>query len=154
FPVVRDAVAKLVDPAALRWVAFSHFESDECGSLNEWLAVAPRAEAACSFVGAMTSVNDFASRPARVLKDGDVLATGKRRLRFLQTPHVPHGWDAGLLFEESDRTLFCSDLLIQAGERPAICESDVVPLCEQALAAFQKSPFANYLPYGQSTHAT
>ncbi|HZU97450.1 MAG TPA: MBL fold metallo-hydrolase, partial [Planctomycetota bacterium] len=101
FPLVRDAVAKVLPPASVRWVGFSHFEADECGSLNEWLAAAPRAQAACGFVGAMVSVNDFASRPARALQPDEVVATGKRRLRFLRTPHVPHCWEAGLFFEET-----------------------------------------------------
>jgi flavorubredoxin len=98
FPAVREAVAKLIDPTTVRWVAFSHFEADECGSLNEWLALAPRAQAACSLVGAIVSVDDFAMRPARQLTDGEEFTTGKRRYRFLHTPHVPHCWEAGMLF--------------------------------------------------------
>src|SRR6516165_212585 len=109
FAATRDAVAKVLDPARLRWIGFSHFESDECGALNEWLAAAPVAQAVCSVVGTMVNLADFAARPARALADGEVLPTGRRRLRFLATPHVPHGWDAGLFFEESERTLLCSD---------------------------------------------
>jgi hypothetical protein len=99
FAGTRDAVAAVLDPARLRWIGFSHFESDECGALNEWLATAPQAQAVCSFVGATVSVNDFAIRPARALADDEVLPIGRRRLRFPATPHVPHGWDAGLFFE-------------------------------------------------------
>src|SRR5262245_29754557 len=88
FPVVRDAVRGLIDPARLRWVSFSHFEPDECGALNEWLAAAPSAQAACGLVGALVCVNHVAPRPARVLEDGEVLVTGRRRFRYLRTPHV------------------------------------------------------------------
>jgi flavorubredoxin len=154
FPAVRDAVAKVLDPATIRWVAFSHFESDECGSLNEWLSVAPRAQPACSLVGAIVSVNDFAIRPARPLADGEILETGKRRLRFLHTPHVPHCWEAGVLFEEGDGTLFCTDLLQQNGERPPLGGAELVELCRQSMINYQKGPFANYLPYTPHTEAT
>jgi len=154
FPAVRDAVARVLDPRTLRWVAFSHFESDECGSLNEWLTLAPRAEAACSLVGAVVSVDDFSLRPARKLADGEVIATGRRRFRFLHTPHVPHCWDAGVLFEETDRTLFCTDLLQQNGERPPLGGDELVGLCREALVAYQQGPFAHYLPYTRSTGPT
>ena len=151
FPVVRDAVAKVLDPRTVRWVGFSHFEQDESGALNEWLALAPHATAVCSVVGAVVSVNDFATREARPLADGEVLETGRHRLRFVQTPHVPHCWDAGLLFDETTRTLFCSDLLQQNGKTAAVTESDLVGPNRDAMLAFQQSPLANYLPY---THAT
>ena len=151
FPLVRDAVAALIDPRRLRWIGFSHFEADECGSLNEWLALAPDAVPACSFVGAMVSVNDFATRPARPLADQEILTTGRHRLRFLQTPHVPHCWDAGLLFDETTATLFCSDLLHQNGNTVALTESDVVGANRATLVAYQAGPLANYLPYTPST---
>lgn len=154
FPVTRDAVSSVLDPATLRWIAFSHFEADECGALNEWLAAAPRAQALCSFVGAMTSVNDFAIREARVLEDDEILATGGRRLRFLRTLHVPHGWDAGLFFEETDRTLFCSDLFFQPGDPPALSEGDIVGPARDAIFANRGTPFANDLAYTSYTHAT
>jgi flavorubredoxin len=153
FPAVRDEIAKLIDPATLRWITFSHFESDECGALNEFLAIAPRAQAACGLVGAMTSVNDFASRPARVLADGEEIFTGKRRFRYLLTPHVPHCWDAGLLFETTDRTLFCSDLFTQGGERAPVVESDQLGIVREQLIGIQKSPFADYMPYTEKTPA-
>src|SRR5512141_2156174 len=95
FPVLREMVAKVIDPTTLRWIGFSHFESDECGALNQWLQAAPSAQPFCSFVGAMVMVNDFADRPPRALSDNEVLSTGKHEFRFLATPHVPHGWDAG-----------------------------------------------------------
>ena len=101
FPEVREAVAKLIDPAALRWISWSHFEVDECGALNEWLAVAPHAQAICSQVGAAVNIEDFADRPPRGLAKDDVIETGRHRYRFVPTPHLPHGWDAGVLFEEN-----------------------------------------------------
>ncbi len=110
FPEVREAVQTLIDPARLRWISWSHFESDECGALNDWLAIAPNAEPACNMVGALVNVNDFASRPARILGADEVLTTGKYRFRYVCTPQLPHGWDAGVLFEETNQTLFCSDL--------------------------------------------
>jgi len=154
FPAVRDAVAKVIDPTTVRWVAFSHFESDECGSLNEWLTLAPRAQAACSLVGAVVSVDDFALRPARSLADGEEFTTGTRHFRFFHTPHVPHCWDAGVLFEETEGTLFCTDLLQQNGERPPLGGPELLALCRQALVDYQKGPFANYLPYTRFTGPT
>ena len=94
FQTTFDAVASVMEPSRLRWIGFSHFESDECGALNEWLRVAPRAQALCSVVGAMVMVNDFADRPARALADSELLPTGGHQLQFLATPHVPHCWDA------------------------------------------------------------
>ena len=96
FPATLEGVASIIDPSTVRWLGFSHFESDECGALNEWLEVAPRAQAVCSFVSAMVNVIDFADRAPRALAEGEVLQTGRHRLRFLSTPHVPHAWDAGL----------------------------------------------------------
>jgi len=154
FPAVYEAVRTVIDPARIRWVSFSHFESDECGALNEWLAVAPRAQAACSFVGAVVSVNDFAVRPARALQNEETFSTGARRFRFLHTPHVPHCWEAGMLFEETEGTLFCSDLFHQLGRVPASTESDVIDECRRTLTEYQKGPFANYLPYTPHTDAT
>lgn len=153
FPLVREAVARVLDPASIRWIGFSHFEADECGSLNEWLALAPGAVPVCSFVGAVTSVNDFASRPARPLEDQEVLTIGRHRLRFLQTPHVPHCWDAGLLFDETTRTLLCSDLLHQNGDVAPVTESqsDVLERHRAALVSYQAGPLANYLPYTRDT---
>jgi flavorubredoxin len=114
FPAVKDAVATLLPPATIRWIGFSHFEADECGSLAEWQTLAPSATAICSFVAKVVSVDDVvARRPAQALADGEQLLTGKYRFRFLQTPHVPHCWEASLLFEETHGTLFCSDLFHQ-----------------------------------------
>lgn len=154
FAHTRDAVASVLDPARLRWIGFSHFESDECGALNEWLAAAPTAQAVCSFVGAMVSVNDFAVRPARALADDEVLHTGSHRLRFLTTPHVPHGWDAGLFFEETGRTLLCSDLFFQPGDPEPSTTTDIVGSVRDAIVEGQSGPLAKDMPYTPYTDAT
>ncbi len=153
FGPMRDAVAKVLDPARLRWVGFSHFESDECGALNEWLTAAPAAQAVASVVGATVNLADFAVRPARALADGEVLPTGRRRLRFLDTPHVPHGWDAGLFFEESERTLLCSDLFFQPGDPASVTTGDIVGAARDAMLAGQKTPLAKDMPYTPDTSA-
>jgi flavorubredoxin len=154
FPQVRDTVAGVMDPTRLRWIGFSHFEADECGSLNEWLALAPDAVPVCGIVAAAVNINDFADRSARVLADGDILPTGRHRFRFLETPQVPHAWDASLLFEESGRTLFCSDLFLQNGDVEPITGEDLVERARQALAAYQAGPLANAIPYTPFTDAT
>ena len=152
FPIVKEAVAKLIDPTSLRWIGFSHFEADECGSLREWQQIAPGATAICSIVSKMVSVDDVvAERPARALEDGEVLVTGKSRFKFLQTPHVPHAWDAGHLFEENSGTLFSSDLFHQNGDVEAVTDSDIVGRFKEMLVEYQKGPFANYLPYTSET---
>jgi len=151
FPLVREAVAKVIDPASLRYVSFSHYEPDECGSLNEWLTLAPRAEALCSMVGAMVFVNDAAVRPARGLKNDEVVSTGKHRFRFKSTPHLPHGWDAGMLFEETTRTLLCTDLFGHAGDPAPMTESDVVGPFRETTRYFQQGPLAHYMPYTPRT---
>jgi len=151
FPVVRDAVAAVIDPSTVRWIGFSHFEADECGSLNEWLTVASHAEPVCSMVGAMVSVNDFALRPAKGMNNNEVFTTGKYRFRFIQTPHVPHCWEAGLLFEETKGTLFCSDLFHQGGDVEPCIESDVIERARKTLVDYQAGPFANYMPYTKHT---
>lgn len=136
FPHVREAVAKVIDPATLRYVAFSHFEADECGSLNEWLALAPQAEPVCSMVAAMVSVNDQADRPARALADQETLSLGRRSVRWLDTPHLPHGWETGYLFEETTSTLFCGDLFTQPGPGDdAVTEGDILGPSEAFRAA-------------------
>lgn len=153
FPDVREAVASVMDPARLRWVGFSHFESDECGALNRWLELAPKAEPVCSVLGAMVSVNDFAVRPARGLLENDVLTTGKRRFRCCRTPHLPHGWDASLLFEETTGTLLCSDLFHQLGDVEPLTTTDVVGRSREALREYQAGILADYSPYTHHTGA-
>lgn len=151
FPSVLEAVSSLIEPSQLRWIGFSHFEADECGSLNEWLKIAPAAQPVCSVVGALVSINDFAIRPALGMADGEVLNTGKYRFRFAQTPHVPHCWDAGLLFEETNGTLLSSDLFHQNGNVEPLTESDVIERVRQTLIDYQAGPFANYIPYTKNT---
>ena len=151
FPPVYDAIASVIDPSTVRWIGFSHFEADECGSLNEWLKVAPHAEPVCSMVGAMVSVNDFALRPAKGMNDNEVFSTGKYRFRFMHTPHVPHCWEAGLLFEETKGSLFCSDLFHQGGDVEPWTELDVVERARKTLVDYQAGPFANYMPYTKHT---
>jgi len=155
FPVVRDAVATLIDPSTLRWIGFSHFEADECGALTEWQTLAPSATAVCSFVGKIVSVDDVvARRPAQALADGEQLSTGKYRFRMLLTPHVPHCWEASLLFEETHGTLLCSDLLHQNGDVEARTSADVVGRFKQTLVEYQQGPLANYMPYTPYTEST
>ena len=144
---IRDAVSKLIDVSALRHISFSHFESDECGSLNEWLAAAPNSDVICSQLGARVNVNDFTGRDSRALADGGTFATGKYRFRYCRTPHLPHGWDSGVLFEESEGTLFCSDLFHQAGDVEALSSADVVGRSRQALKEYQAGILAEYVPY-------
>lgn len=127
FPLVREAVRHLMPVERLRWVAFSHFEADECGSLNEWLSVAPKSSPACGTIAALVSINDIADRPARALGDGETLVIGKHRVRWFDTPHLPHAWECGFLMEGETKTLLCGDLFTQGGaDRPAITESDIL----------------------------
>jgi flavorubredoxin len=126
-PLVREAIAAVMPVERLRWVGLSHVEADECGGLNELLAVAPKAQPLCSRVAAMVSVDDIADRPARPLDDGEVLGLGKARVRWLDTPHLPHGWDCGYLFEETTKTLLCGDLFTQPGaQNPPVTEGDIL----------------------------
>ncbi len=124
FALTREAVARVLPLERLRYVGFSHFEADECGALNEFLAVAPAAVPLCGSVAAMVSVGDVADRPPRALADGEVLSLGERRVKWFDAPHVPHGWECGFLLEESTRTLLCGDLFTQGG-------SDVPPVTTQ-----------------------
>ncbi|WP_207538146.1 oxygen-binding di-iron domain-containing protein [Sabulicella rubraurantiaca] len=127
FPLIREGLARIIAPERLRWIAFGHYEADECGAMNEWLAVAPRAEVAHGQTGCMVSLNDMADRPPRILGDGEVIDLGRgRRVRYLDTPHIPHGWDAGVLYEEASSTLLCGDLFSHTGNGPALTDMDVV----------------------------
>jgi flavorubredoxin len=127
FPLIRDAVSRLIPAERLRWVAFGHYEADECGAMNEWLAVAPQAQVAHGQTGCLVSLNDMADRAPRVLQDGETIDLGSgKRVRYIDTPHVPHGWEAGVLFEESTRTLLCGDLFTQLGDGAALTNSDIV----------------------------
>lgn len=154
FRTTLESVASVIDPAKLRWIGFSHFESDECGALNEWLRVAPHAQACCSVVGAAVNIGDFADRAPRPLADGEVLQTGRRRLRFLSTPHVPHAWDAGLFFDETEAVLLCSDLFFQPGDPPPAVESDLVGPARDAIMTNLVGPMAKDMPYTPYTDRT
>ena len=131
FPVTLEAIGKIMPAKKLRWIGGSHFEGDEFGALNDLLAEAPGATPFGSETGVLTSLNDFASRPARGLGDGEEFSIGSRRMKWLSTPHVPHGWDCGILFDLSTETLFCGDLFTQPGAKlPAVTESEVLTASE------------------------
>jgi flavorubredoxin len=127
FPLVHEAVASVLPVAHLRYIAFSHVEADECGSLNEWLRIAPQSVPLCGSVAAMVSIDDLADRAPRALADGDLLSLGKHSVRWLDTPHLPHAWECGVLSEERTSTLLCGDLFTQGGDgHPPITESDIL----------------------------
>jgi len=128
FPLVSAAAAKIVPLARLRWISFGHVESDESGSMNEWLAAAPNAQVVHGAIACMVSLNDLADRPPRALGDGEVLDLGGKRVRWIDTPHVPHAWESGLMFEETTGTLLCGDLLTQAGPYPATTRDSILPV--------------------------
>ena len=131
FPLVSEAVANVLPVERLRYIAFSHVEADECGALNEWLAVAPQSVPLCGRVAAMVSIEDLADRSPRALADGEVLSLGTHRVRWFDAPHLPHAWECGFLNEERTRTLFCGDLFTQGGSNlPAVTESDILGASE------------------------
>jgi flavorubredoxin len=148
FPLVREAVGRVLPLETLRYVALSHFEADECGALNEFLAAAPEAEPVCSSIAAMVSVADFADRSPRPLANGEELSLGRHTLRWIDTPHMPHGWDCGLMMESSTRTFFCGDLFTQGGSgKVALTESDILGPSE----AFRKP--LDYFAHAPQTQA-
>jgi flavorubredoxin len=126
FPNVSAEVGNIVPVESLRWITFGHFEADECGSMNQWLAAAPQSQVVHSMTGALVSLNDQADRPPRPLVDGEVLDLGGKRVRWIDTPHTPHAWEAGLIHEEVTGTLFTGDLFTAMGECPAISDADIV----------------------------
>lgn len=126
FPAVRAAAGRIVPPDRLRWITFGHYEADECGAMNDWLAAAPAAEVAHGRTACLVSLNDMADRPPRVLDDGEVIDLGGKRVRYLDTPHVPHGWEAGILHEETTGTLLCGDLFTHLGDGVPLATGDVV----------------------------
>ncbi len=136
FPLVREAVEAVLPVTKLRWISFGHHEPDEDGALEAFLEAAPGARPARGAIGAMVTLEESAAHPTRVLADGEILETGKRRFRWVDAPHLPHGWDAGMLFETTTRTLFGGDLFTQAGaDLPAVTESDLVGPSEGMRAA-------------------
>jgi flavorubredoxin len=149
FPLVSEAVASVVPLEGLRHVGFSHFEADECGSLNEFLAVAPAAQPVCGRIAAMVSVDDVADRKARALAEGETLCLGDHTVRWLDAPHVPHAWECGFLFEERTRTLLCGDLFTQGGaEHAPVTESDILGPSEAMRAGL------DYWAHSTSTRPT
>jgi flavorubredoxin len=125
YPLVSAAIERIVPVERLRWITFGHLEADECGAMNSWLAAAPQAQVAHGALGCLVSVNDMADRAPRPLQDGEVLELGGRRVRRIDTPHVPHGWDAGLMVEETTGTLLCGDLFTAVGHSPALTEQEI-----------------------------
>ena len=149
FPLVAEAIGKVLPLERLRWVGFAHFESDECGSLNDFLAAAPSAVPVSSQVGAMVSVNDFATRPARALADGEVLRTGRHAFKWLDAPHTPHAWDNGFMMDLETRTLLCGDLFTQGGPGTVpLTEGDILGPSE----AFRRA--MDYYAHAPQTAAT
>jgi flavorubredoxin len=148
FPLVREAVASILPVETLRYIAFSHFEADECGSLNDWLNAAPHSVPVCSTVAALVSVDDVADRPARALADGELLVLGRHSVRWFDTPHLPHAWECGLLSEELTSTFFCGDLFTQPGaDTPPVTESDILGPSE----AFRRT--MDYFSHTKNTRA-
>ena len=143
FPLNREAVGKIVPVESLRWIAFGHYEADECGAMNDWMAVAPKAQVAHGATGVLVSLNDMADREPRILGDGEVIDLGGgKRVRYIDTPHTPHGWDAGVMFEESTGTLLCGDLFTQLGNGAAVTGSDIVGPAIAAEDMFKYSALA------------
>jgi len=136
FPLVSAAAARIMPLERLRWISFGHVESDECGSMNQWLAAAPQAEVVHGAIACMVSLNDLCDRPPRPLAHGEVLDLGGKRVRYLDTPHVPHAWESGLIFEETTRTLFTGDLFTQVGDGPAIGTQSILDAAIAAEEAF------------------
>jgi flavorubredoxin len=126
FPLIAAATARVLPPEHLHWITFGHIEADECGAMNEWLGIAPQATVAHGAVASRVSLDDMADRAPRTLADGEVIDLGGKRVRYLDTPHVPHGWEAGVLFEETTGTLLCGDLFSHPGNGPALATTDVV----------------------------
>ncbi|HNB29226.1 MAG TPA: MBL fold metallo-hydrolase, partial [Alphaproteobacteria bacterium] len=126
FPLVSAAVAKIVPLESLRWISFGHVEADECGAMNQWLAAAPRAQVTHGRTACMVSLNDLADRQPRPLGDGETIDLGGKRVRYIDTPHVPHSWEAGVMFEETTGTLLCGDLFTHTGNASALTAGDIL----------------------------
>ncbi|MGH2362203.1 MAG: MBL fold metallo-hydrolase [bacterium] len=148
FPFTLKSVRHVLPPRDLRWIAFSYFEADECGALNDWLAVAPSAQPLCSQLAAMVSISDTADRPPRGLADGEALRLGRRTVRWVDAPHVPHTMECGYLFDETDATLLCGDLFAQPG-------NNVPPLTESLSSIWEPSEaMRQEFPYGPVRNAS
>jgi flavorubredoxin len=145
FPALSEAVGRLIPVEQLRWIGFGHVEADECGAMNSWLAAAPRAQVVHGATACMVSVNDLADRTPRALADGETVDLGGKRVRYIDTPHVPHGWEAGALYEEASGTLLCGDLFTHLGNGLAVTDKDVVGPAIEAERLF------HYTSLGPST---
>jgi flavorubredoxin len=131
FPLVREAMECVMPASRLRLIGFSHYEADECGSLNEWLAIAPQAVPLCGRIAALVSVNDVADRPAKAMDDGETLSLGQHSVKWLDASHLPHGWETGYLMETRTGTMLCSDLFTQGGlGKVALTEDDILDSSE------------------------
>lgn len=151
FAMTRDAIARVMPVEKLRYIASSHFEPDECGALNEFLAIAPDAEPICSRVSAMVCMGDYADRTARALAEGEQLELGRHTLQWFDTPHVPHGWDCGYITDLTTRTLFCGDLFTQFGsEHPVLTTDDIL---EPSEAARKNMDYYSHSPDTEATLA-
>ncbi|MGD9544061.1 MAG: MBL fold metallo-hydrolase [Methylocystis sp.] len=137
FPLVSRAVGAIMPIERLRWISFGHVEADECGAMNLWLAAAPQAQVVHGQTACMVSLNDLTDRPPRALADGETMDLGGKRVRYIDTPHVPHAWESGLIYEETTRTLFCGDLFTQIGQGPAVARESVLEAAIAAENAFQ-----------------
>jgi flavorubredoxin len=136
FPLVSEALSTIMPVERLRWITFGHVESDECGAMNQWLEAAPEAQVLFNPLGCMVSLNDLADRPPRPVGDDEVVDLGGRRVRIIATPHVPHGWEAQVLYEETTGTLFCGDLFTHLGNGPPVVDRDIVAPAMAAEEAF------------------
>jgi len=152
FPQMHELVSKIIDPKKIRWISWSHFEVDEVGGLNHWLEAAPKAQPVCSVVGALVNLNDFSDRTPRGLAKGEKFETGKYSFSYHPTPHLPHGWDAGMLLEEKNGILFCSDLFHQVGNVEPMVNSDLIlERTHNAIEGYQSGPLMDYVPYTNNT---
>jgi flavorubredoxin len=142
FPLVSEAVRSVIPLTQLRWIGFGHVEADECGSMNLWLDAAPGAQVVHGALGCDVSIRDLADRPPRALADGETMDLGGKRMRWIATPHVPHGWEAGVFFEETARDLFCGDLLAHVGDTAALTDEDVLGPALAAERAFHAMTMA------------
>ena len=142
FPLVAEAVATVLPVESLRWITFGHVESDECGAMNMWLAAAPNSQVAHGALGCDISLNDLCDRPPRALAEGETIDLGGKRVRQISTPHVPHGWEAQVLFEETTGTLLCGDLFSQVGRGRPLTTSDIVEAALDAEEMFHQSTLA------------
>jgi flavorubredoxin len=142
FPSVSEAISSVVPVERLRWITFGHVESDECGSMNQFLNAAPASQVAHGELGCLVSLNEMADRRPMPLADGEVIDLGGKRVRHIDTPHIPHGWESRVLFEETTQTLLCGDLFANLGDGPALTDGDIVGMAAQTEDAFHASCLA------------